>query len=721
MQRPGLLRTYRAQVATYLKFKYGLSDTKADAISLEICKSNYKPLTAVIEETLTDNKPVIKAVDLASWFDKQCNNLITPSGSVYCQHEKKIGTIIEMIVKFMAKRKAKKKAMLKAKANSDVVGYLTNYFAQTSIKIFINALPGNFGSPYSLFYDKGNYNAITSSGRALIGYAYSEIEAVLGGNFMWLTLDDLRIYIMTQLHHGLDETKIEATMKKYGLKRRTKEELYGFYVRSLSIYNRYTDYGEKKAGRSEQFFKYNGYQNGDLAKIQEIVWKLNDTQVQYFYYAENLRHIMMENTTIFRPFIQSVFDYNAIDQSEEADPQDLFKIDGGLVTMINVAFHEHVDPGDSKIQVYDLPTAKPELAKRFVRIARHVEKKLKKLDDLFDTFIYTAICRPNVQHQPLMYRNSAVVSDTDSVIFTVKDWVEWYTGSVYSIEPAAYHIAMLMIYWITKAVASALEKYSIAQGANGKYTKTMAMKNEFLYPVMIQADVKKHYAGVITVQEGVILPEPDIDIKGGQFRGSDVPKVATKFAENFISKCLDGIYRHGRISAHDVINEVRDFEMQIYQDIQDGKTDWYKSASIKPEKDYANPMSSPWYYYFAWQHIFAPKYGDLMPPMKCPVVPINPPTEQYWNWLMKQDKGIAKRWIEFIKQNPRHPSYMAVNTVGGKVPPELRPLIKVKDIIHHTVKPCHLFLRQLPVNCGFEDSNNLFSEIYPLVKGRKLK
>jgi len=110
-----------------------------------------------------------------------------------------------------------------------------------------------------------------------------------------------------------------------------------------------------------------------------------------------------------------------------------------------------------------------------------------------------------------------------------------------------------------------------------------------------------------------------------------------------------------------------------------------------------------------------------MLPMKCPAVPINVPTESFWTWLQGQDKAICRRWIDFLKKYTRPPSYMAINVVGGKVPPELVPLIKVKDIIHHTVKPCHLILRQLPINCGFEDDNNLFSEIYPVVKGSKKK
>lgn len=731
--RPSLLRTYLNQLASYLKLKYKLDDTRATELATEICRKYYHPLTAVVVDTTTENRPIIKGVDLASWFDKQRDNLITPSGSVYVQQSKKTGTIISMIKEFLRKRSAEKKLMLKAKAAGNVTEQLKHYYAQTLLKITVNALPGNFGSKYSIFYDKGNYNAITSSGRALIGFAYSEIEAVLGGNFMWLKIDDLKNHIITQIHAGIDETKVENAMSKYHLKRVTKEDLYKFYKKELSIYNHYTWYeDDETTGKPIEHSTFNGKEEGDYAKVMEIVNLLDDTQVQYFYYFENLRHIIMENDSEFRTRFKRIFNYDIIPQDDNVNPEDLFKIDGALVNMINVAFSKYLQSGDSKIQVYDFPRERPILAKRFVNIARHVSKELKDLDDLLNTFVYTPICRPNVQQQPLLYRNSTVVSDTDSTIFTVKDWVEWYTGSVYSINDEAYHIAMLMIFWITKAVGHALVKYSEAGGARGEYTETMLMKNEFLYPVMIQADVKKHYAGVITVQEGVVLPNGDIDIKGGQFRGSSIPKEALTFAEQFITdSILEPMYKNGRISGHDCIEKVREFEQLIFNDIQNGETKWYKSISIKTQDKYKkkdgspNHMSSAWYYYYAWQEIFAPKYGDMLLPLKTPGVPLVRPTESYWTWLMKKDPQIARRWQLFLSRKQengklfRWPSFIAIGTASGKVPEELIPLIDTKDIIKHAVSPLHLILRQLPVNCGPDDAGTVFSDVYPLVRGKK--
>ena len=124
-------------------------------------------------------------------------------------------------------------------------------------------------------------------------------------------------------------------------------------------------------------------------------------------------------------------------------------------------------------------------------------------------------------------------------------------------------------------------------------------------------------------------------------------------------------------------------------------------------------MSSNWYYFFAWQEIFAAKYGDIMIPTKAPAVPIHPPTTEYLEWLAKTSPDIHKRMIAFLTAN-RPPTMIVINPIGNKVPPELIPLIKFTDIIHHNVKPCHLLLKQIGISCGFDSSKLLFSDVYPL-------
>jgi uncharacterized protein YuzE len=242
----------------------------------------------------------------------------------------------------------------------------------------------------------------------------------------------------------------------------------------------------------------------------------------------------------------------------------------------------------------------------------------------------------------------------------------------------------------------------------------MAMKNEFLYTVMILADVKKHYAGIVAIQEGVLLPKPEIDIKGVQFKGSDICKEAVTFAKNFSENdVLINMNNNGKISGHELVHKVSTFENKIRQDLQEGSSTWFKSLSIRKKTDYATPLQSNWYYYYAWQEIFAQKYGDILIPTKAPAVQVHVPNKEYLNWLSKTSPDIYQRMMAFLAKN-KPPSTFVINPVGGKVPPEIIPLVKFTDIIYHNVKPCHLLLKQIGVACGFEDSKLLFSDVYPV-------
>jgi len=692
MSRPPLLKTYLDQLTTYIERNYRCDHDKALEVAKEISRSRYHPMTAVIVETKIEGKPEIKAVDLAQWWEQQKDNLISPSGSVYMQPEKKLGTTINMIIDRLAQRKFHKKEMLKAKAAGDKTNEMRHYYAQTLIKINVNSLPGNYGSPYSIFYNKPNYNAITSSGRALIGYANSMIEAVLGGNFAWFSIAELTMHLVSHLSKGIDSARVADVMNRYGLKWVTKDDLLNFYKETMRRYRIWKD---------EEF-----------AQPSRIISSLTNEEVQFFWYFQNLRHVIMGNEEIFRKYFDNMFDVSKVQFRDDVNPDDLFKLDGALVIFINVAFHEHVDPGDSEIQVYDLPKKRPDLAKKFICITQYVKERLDKFVDIMDLFINTPLNRARVVTRKHMLRNSAVISDTDSVIFTVKDWVAWYTGNVYDISPKAYQISCCMVYWITEAVAHGLYLYSVAHGARGKFAKVMAMKNEFLYPSLILANAKKHYAGIVKVQEGVILPKADIDIKGVQFKGSDICKEATTFAQDFFEELLIDQYNHGRVSAHKYIQKVCAFEDKIRADIKAGRTTWYESLSIKQKEDYDTPMSSNWYYYYAWQEIFAGTYGDINIPLKTPAIPICRPTHEYFQWLEKENPTICANFKRFLEINKRPPSKLVVNPAQETVPKELIPLIKVTKTIHHNVKPCHLLLEQIGISVGFQDSHLLFTDVY---------
>jgi len=691
MSRPPLLKTYKENMATYISRVNNIPYAQAEQLVREIMVARYQPKTAVLLDTQLYGEPKIVGTDLATFFESQADKVISANGCVFKQHETKLGITAQMVKEKLAQRKVLKKNMLKAKAVGDENMALQCYYGQTLIKININSLPGSYGSPYNLNYAKDLYNAITSNARALIGYAYSTAEAVLGGNFAWFSEEDLINHITIHLTPGIiDKDEVKRVIINHGLKTVDKETLMQFYLKEVRLY-------KKKA---------------ELHLVRKLVDSLSPEEVQFFYYFQNLRHIMWGNDEYFRKWTNDTFDLTKIQMDANDNPQDLFKLEGDIVNLVNVSFASVLRPPDPSWQVYDLPDKAPDIARKFVTIANHVVDQFKKIQDIFNCFIFTKLCTPCVDTRKFMKRNTAVISDTDSVIFTVKDWIDWYTHDVYKISDATYQISSCAIYWLTKAVAHSLLLYSRAHGARGEYETTMAMKNEFLYPTMILADIKKHYAGVVTIQEGVVLPKPDPDIKGVQFKGSDICKSATKFAENFIINKILMKSMEGKFSAIDLIKEVVAFEKKMEDEIKDGSTEWYKSLSIRTKNYYAVPTSSNYFYYMAWEEIFADKYGTLMLPTKAPVVPIFKPTPQYIEWLGSKNKGICNRMLKFIERYGRLSTYVAINPVTGRVPQELVPIIDTRAIIYHNIKPAYLILSQIGISIPFSKDELLLGEMY---------
>ena len=135
-----------------------------------------------------------------------------------------------------------------------------------------------------------------------------------------------------------------------------------------------------------------------------------------------------------------------------------------------------------------------------------------------------------------MIRNSVPISDTDSVITTMVKWMLWYNKGDMFVNQDSYNIAAMGIYFMTKCVEHSLYKYSIGYGAKGKFAKIMKMKNEFLYVALVLYSLKKTYAGIIAIHEGIKLKKYKVDIKGANLRSSAICKESTDFNKELIVK-----------------------------------------------------------------------------------------------------------------------------------------------------------------------------------------
>ena len=257
-----------------------------------------------------------------------------------------------------------------------------------------------------------------------------------------------------------------------------------------------------------------------------------------------------------------------------------------------------------------------------------------------------------------MYRKVVSNSDTDSVIFTTKEFVKWYTGT-YNFTQQAFDIDALITFLLSKCIAWLMFTISVQRGAKDKYRYSLNMKNEFLYPVMMSCIIPKHYAGFITMQEGKILPKPDFDIKGVSFRGSTMQQITLDYVTNFIKSIINDIYNKdrpeqvGNISIHKYILKVIQYERYIYQSLKRGEVTFLNVAPIRNESEYKNADASIWFNYLMWKSVFEKTYGEIQIPNKCHIVPLIHKlirSDEYLNWLKIESPDIYQKMDEYLKK-----------------------------------------------------------------------
>lgn len=695
--RPDLLQSYLANVGTYLtvanKHLNG-SFTKQDVVRF---------VNHVVEKTM--KRPKVKCVVHKKYGDAEAaeldlyehtqnikDRIILPFGSVYKPATEIVSFLKDQITEQKARRKSSKALMLKYKAEGNTT--LANYYNsdQALQKISMNSIPGAMGSKYSFISDIAGFNSITSTGRYFIMSSYANCERLLEGNFYFPNIETVWNYLVLMARICPPKMAVDNAIDNLGLKHADVDDVLGFLEENYSKYN------------------------SDPLPVWVYQWLCNCSGklLDYIYYCNNLKNIMQSNTESWMNWISNFYDISKIDFNQEVSPKELFKIDGDLVIVLSTIFSEWLPIEDGKkVNIYDTVEKHPELAKRFVCVGKSMSDKLANIDKSMKLFLEHKTVISNVVNHKYMYRNCVIGSDTDSIIFTTKNWLQWYNGDL-RINERAYQVNCLVVYWLSKSNTYLMDTISHHKGALGEDIKGIAMKNEFYYPVMTLSNLKKHYAGMYTIQEGVILPKMKSDIKGVQFKGSKLCNETLEFVKGFIDGTHETIVKDGQISATDCISKVIAFEKQVYDSLTSGETKYLPIQPVKNENDYKDSDISLYFNYKIWESVFAEKYGNIEIPTKCYIVPLTDLTNpKYLEWLKGKDKDIHDKLVKTLEGIKKDVSRIPINPFLDNVPEELIPIIATNQIVADNCSPLYLFMKSLGVSLGANNKTKfLFSEVY---------
>jgi len=683
VNRPDLGKVYRYHMCRYLMM-LGMERETAIKFVESVISNRFVDKT-IVSIDKEGGHLRFRKTGLLNFTKKMSDVIVTPSGSFYEPHYKKMSLMSVFAEDGLAKRKILKNKQFECKAAGDSAGELQAMYAQTQVKINLNSLPGGFGSPYNIFYDKGGYNAITSVARALIAHAYTTAELCLGGNPAVFDFEELINWVMTATGKMPDNETIARVTDKYGIKWATKKDLLDYFVDTLGWYN---------PGVNKD-------------QIKSLISMLTDYQIQYMYYLGNLPHLLFNNDNIFRNKIKDILSHEIL-PIDGIDPNDFKKIDSDIFAVAMTIRAKELEG----INIKEIITEAPDVARQIVATANSIQNKLKDLDELMETFIYSNISTQKILTRTNMRRHTVVVSDTDSIIFTSKNWLKWYTGTLEGLSQESYDIAALATYFITKVNEDSMAKFAIDCGATGKYVRQMKMKNEYLYPILLIYDIKKTYCGIVRVQEGVICPDGDLDLKGGALRSSNIPPISLDFIKNFIENHILNPAEKGRLKASKLIETVLDYEVGIRGSLERLETTFVKRESINMKGNYSKPESSAWMYGVAWNDIFSKKYGNFYPPDKVSVLKLLIPTPEYYETVKRMDEELYRRMLKYVETYGKFPTSVVIpNNVSG-IPRELSPIINTREIIWNNMRPTYHTLERLGIYVGYKKENALLSDFY---------
>lgn len=644
----------------------------------------------------------IPDMDLYKMFMRYRDKIISPSGTVYETVDKCSSYLKGIIATKKKNRKKAKNKMFEAKKNMDKVRETFFNNTQSTLKVSMNSMIGGMGSGFSNLSSVANFNSVTSMCRFLIQNSYGHAERFLESNFYFRNDEQCVTFLVNCKLYGPSDDEIRSVMDKMNFEYPSYEKVSEWILKCVNRYDRVSDH----------------------KLVISTLSKMSRERLSFIYYMSNIKHLVFNNESFWRPWMNDLLSDKNVSYSSDVDPSYLTKIDPDLCIVLSTIFNRSL-PKNSKgnnVSIYECITIDPELAKKLVCCGKHMEKLIAQIDDVFNLFMNHNVNISFVSELKNQFRDTVVTSDTDSIIYTTKSWLKWYTGDIIMTDEA-YNINALVVYWLGKANANTLFHVSDSYGALSDDLYGMNMKNEFMMPVEILTSLKKHYASILKVQEGVFYSEPKLDLKGVGLRGSAYSAAATNYAEWFIRTIINEIYTKAKVNPREKIIHVLRLERLVKDSLERGETEFLPLTAIKEEQEYAEPDVSIYFNYKLWQEVFSDTYGSIQIPTKSYLVPLlGFHSAKYKKWLAEKSPVIYQKLVKFMSKHPnKEINRIPINPSNAIVPEELRPVIDYPNLIYTNARPMYIIMQSLGISVGDAKKNMTFSAMYGWISEEESK
>jgi hypothetical protein len=617
--------------------------------------------------------------------------IVAPSMAVYVSTKENESLIAKFIAINIAARAKAKKEMFEADLAGNKLLKAFKNIEQTSRKLNNNALSGAQASYSTPLYNKSAHSALTSTCRTETSYGNAVNEKFIAGNrHLWCP--DVVISSIITISRMTDLLGLNAIMHKYHLHFPTAEEAMQVVLYSTKFY----------------------WQNKDSeSEIFELLSCLSPIERAAFVYVGDLYHLHVYNPSIVVDFLVRISSKHVATPDMNHD-EIMSHVDSDLNAYVcSLCWRELI--GTS---IRDLKKSDPE---KFLTVVGTVNNILNTIDDFSDIIkvLWVSENLPSsVASIPSIIRRAAVLSDTDSTVFTAQHWTHTVTGS-YKFTDLSKAVSATITYLSTQIIAHVLAIMSANIGVDPKHIAKLGMKNEYNFPVLALTSRAKHYYAYKGSQEGNVKKEYEMEVKGVELRSSNIPAHVMFVLHKLIAFIMDEVIANGDLSIVDIFDEIALLELDIINSVNAGGYSYMSTGQIKEIESYKKPHSSNYIYYGLWEEVFADKYGHTAPPsfsvVKVSLNANNP--AKFKAWLdgfgdqLLADKFRA--WAAKTGKKNMTQILLPENVVSATgIPPEIIKGVNTRKLVYGTVSGFYLILESLGIYMIDNNLTRLVSDFH---------
>lgn len=621
----------------------------------------------------------------------KAKQIIVPTMTCYDGHDTKLSWPVGFIQLGIDSRKIAKKKQLIAEMVQDIFTIKFEGNNQKNEKITNNSISGGTVTPNTAIFNYSTHSTLTSITRCSSAYANSNNEKVITGHRHYYNPDVLLNNIVSIISLT-DMENFGQVVRHYGLRTLHRDEVFAYLLRSSRKY-----WHDESAER----------------KIREYMNGFTELELTAVVYISDLYGIRNFNHKFIKEFFDDYLDRtNDVELTQEEATKIVEQADENIMFMVIIQNME-ILANQPMSEWKNKPVA--------IRVANDVLRSMhmtNKYHRFLSTMFRTKCMPMSIAELPTCLRDSAVMSDTDSTIFTCQEWSKLDTGK-YQLNKRTYGIYSIMTFILSESLNHILIQMSANMGITGKWRDIIKMKNEFLFPVFVPTLNTKHYYALQLVKEGNVYGKPKIEIKGVHLKSSNTPPEINKLAQVIMKDdvCMQ-VLNNKFVDLRGILQKVSDVEKKIINSLKRGEVTYLKRSSIKGASSYRkDEEESPYKNYLMWTEVFEPKYGQCSPPpytcVEVPTILHNKTAMKKWITEM-EDKQLAARiekWVSKQKSDTigsfRLPMELFITKT---MPQEIVDIIDIRSVIKTNCHNLYFILETLGIFYLNENVTRLVSD-----------